>query len=147
MDEFALGKRHTYGTILVDLEQRRPLALLPAREAPTVAQWLEAHPGVEVIVRDRAEVYAEAARLGAPTAGQVADRFHLLQNLADVLTDVFRAHTSQLARVNAQGIAMPTPLHDPAAPATNSSPSSVPLALPSSSTAAARLARQRRTQR
>ena len=147
MDEFALGKRHTYGTILVDLERRRPLALLPAREAPTVAQWLEAHPGVEVIVRDRAEVYAEAARLGAPTAGQVADRFHLLQNLADVLTDVFRAHTSQLARVNAQGIAMPTPLHDPAVPATGASPSSVPLAPPQASTAAARLARQRRTQR
>jgi transposase len=147
VDEFALRKRHTYGTLLVDLERRRPLALLPDREATTVAQWLEAHPGVEVVVRDRAEVYAEAARLGAPTALQVADRFHLLQNLTEVLTDVFRAHASQLARIHAQGLAVPTPLHDPAAPATGSSPSSVPLAPPSSSTAAARLARQRRTQR
>jgi transposase len=131
----------------VDLKRRQPLALLPDREATTVAQWLEAHPGVEVYVRDRAEAYAEAARLGAPLACQVADRFHLLHNLADVLTDVFRAHASQLARINAQCIAVPTPLHDPAAPATGSSPSSVPLAPPSSSTAAARLARQRRTQR
>jgi transposase len=92
VDDFALRKRHTYGTILLDLERRRPLALLPDREAAIVAQWRQAHPGIEVIVRDRAEAYAEAARLGAPTACQVADRVHLLQNLADVLTDVFRAH-------------------------------------------------------
>src|SRR5262245_882260 len=145
VDDFALQKRHTYGTLLVDLEQGRPLALLPDREAATVAQWLKAHPGVEVVVRDRAEAYAEAARLGAPAACQVADRFHLLQNLADALTQVFTAHASQLARVNAQGIAVPTPLHDPADPAAGLS--SVPLAPPQFSTAATRLARQRRTQR
>ena len=104
MDDFALRKRHSYGTLLLDLERRQPLALLPDREAATVATWLEAHPGVEVLVRDRAEAYAEATRLGAPLACEVADRFHLLQNLPDVLTDVFRAHAPQLARINAQCI-------------------------------------------
>lgn len=130
VDDFALRKRHTYGTLLLDLERRQPLALLPDREATTVAQWLEAHPGVEVVVRDRAEAYAEAARLGAPAACQVADRFHLLHNLAEVLTDVCRTHAPQLARINAQGIAVPTPLHDPADPATGPGLSSVPLAPP-----------------
>ena len=147
VDEFALRRRHTYGTLLLDLERRRPLALLPDREATTVAQWLAAHPGGEVVVRDRAEAYAEAARLGAPTALQVADRFHLLQNLADVLTPVFTAHAPQLARVNPPRLAAPTPVHDPACPGGAPAPASVPLAPPPSSTAAARLARQRRTQR
>jgi transposase len=140
MDDFALRTRHTYGTILLDLARRRPVALLPDREATTVAQWLQAHPGVEVLVRGRVEAYAEAARLGTPTACQVADRFHLLQNLADVLTQVFTAHAPQLARITTQRTAAPTPVHDPSCPAAAPEPSSVPLAPQPSSTVAARLA-------
>jgi transposase len=147
VDDFALRRRHTYGTLLLDLARRRPVALLPDREATTVAQWLQAHPGVEVLVRDRAEAYAEAARLGAPAACQVADRFHLLHNLADVLTDVFRAHAPQLARVTAQHTRAPAPVHDPADPATVPSLSTVPLAPLQSSTRAVALAAARRTQR
>lgn len=147
MDDFALRKRHTYGTLLLDLDRRRPLTLLPDREAATVAQWLQAYPGIKVLVRDRSEVYAEAARLGAPTALQVADRFHLLQNLADVLTDVFRAHAPQLARVHTQHLTAPPLVHDPADPATGPRRSTVPLAPPQPSTRARALAAARRAQR
>jgi transposase len=112
VDDFALRKRHTYGTILVDLERRQPVALLPERTAEPVAQWLREHPGVEVIARDRSSAYAEGARQGAPNATQVADRFHVLQNLRETLDQVFTTQGPALDAVNAAMRQQPVPLPD-----------------------------------
>jgi len=112
VDDFALRKRHTYGTILVDLERRQPVALLPERTAEPVAQWLREHPGVEVIARDRASAYAEGARQGAPNATQVADRFHVFQNLRETLDQVFTTQGPALDAVNAAMCQQPVPLPD-----------------------------------
>jgi transposase len=96
VDDFAFRRGTRYGTILVDLEHRRLVDVLPDRSANTFAQWLQEHPGVEVVSRDRGGEYAEAARRVAPHAVQVADRFHLLKNLKDVVSRVFRQHVEVL---------------------------------------------------
>jgi transposase len=90
IDDFALRKGQTYGTILVDIEQNHLVDLLPDREKATVKAWLKAHPGVKAISRDRGGTYAEAAREAAPLAIQVADRFHLSQNLGETLERILR---------------------------------------------------------
>lgn len=92
IDEFALLRGHTYATLLVDLEARRPIDVLPGREAEPVAQWLAGHPEVEIVCRDRASAYAEAAKQAAPQATQVADVWHLWNNLTKAVEKTVAAH-------------------------------------------------------
>ena len=92
VDDFALRKRATYATIIVDLEARRPIEVLEGRESGPVAAWLKAHPQIEVACRDRARAYAEAIATGAPQAPDVADRWHLWHNLAEAVDKVVRVH-------------------------------------------------------
>lgn len=99
VDDFCFRKCKTYGTIIVDLEQNKPVTLLKDRSAETLSLWLKEHPGIEVVSRDRAKAYERGIKEGAPNAIQVADRFHLLQNLAQTLYEVFGIHSEDLKAV------------------------------------------------
>lgn len=104
VDDFAIRKGRTYGTILVDLEQHRAIELLPDRSAQTLEKWLRDHPGVEVISRDRSTEYTKGATAAAPEAIQVADRFHLLLNLRQAVERLLDRNRTQF-----RGIVLPLP--------------------------------------
>jgi transposase len=148
-DEWAWRKRRRYGTILVDLETHQVIDLLPDDQRATITAWLQAHPGVEVISRDRSGPFALAATEGAPRAQQVADRFHLLQNLAQTLQRVFERHSGQLEAVRTRAPdsgnpAMPTASGAaPARPAPeNTPPALAQSSVPAPSGPATRVQRQ-----
>jgi len=99
VDDFAWTKRRRYGTILVDLETHRLLALLADCEVETVAAWFRQHPSVQIVTRDRSFTFADAIRRGAPHALQIADRFHLHLNAMDCLETILSKEQTILRRV------------------------------------------------
>ena len=72
-----------YGTIIVDLENNKVIELLPDREAKTLSRWLEQHPSVEIVSRDRSQTYASATTEANKNIIQIADRWHILANLTE----------------------------------------------------------------
>jgi transposase len=96
VDDWAWRRGQRYGSIIVDLERRQPIKLLPDRTAESLATWLREHPGIDVISRDRAGAYADGARQGAPDAVQVADRFHILANVGELLERVLGSRRAAL---------------------------------------------------
>lgn len=132
MDDWALRKGQQYGTILVDLEQGRPIELLGSREAEAVTAWLQAHPEIEVVSRDRGKDYIKAATEGAPQAEQVADRWHLLNNLREAVVSFLQQKpaclqaAAQVSEPDQPGEPLPAPEQAETNPAGDGSVATVP---------------------
>ncbi|MDO9713877.1 ISL3 family transposase [Paracraurococcus sp. LOR1-02] len=107
VDEWAWRRGHRYGTVLVDLERNRVVDLLPDRQAESLAAWLKANPSVAIIARDRAGVFADGIRQGAPGAIEVADRWHLLRNLGDAVHAAAQHHHAAARRIGKEIMAHP----------------------------------------
>ena len=113
IDDWAWRRNHRYGTIICDLERRRPVTLLPDREPATATAWLERHQEITVVARDRGGGYGEAVTRALPQATQVADRWHLMENASRAFLDAVRKTMRQIrAAIGATTIGrtnLPTP--------------------------------------
>jgi len=88
VDDWAYKKGSTYGTIIVDGRTHKPIDLLDGRDAKTLKEWLKNNKQVKIVTRDRASAYASAISEILPKAMQIADRFHLHQNLLTAIKNV-----------------------------------------------------------
>lgn len=105
IDDFAWRRNHRYGTIVCDLERRRPVVLLRDREQVTAESWLKGRPSIAIVARDRGGGYGEAATRALPDAVQIADRWHLMENASRAFLDAVRASMRQIrAAVGATAI-------------------------------------------
>jgi transposase len=96
IDDWAWRRNHRYGTIICDLERRRPVTLLPDREPATATAWLGRHQEITVVARDRGGGYGEAVTRALPQATQVADRWHLVENASRAFLDAVRKTMRQI---------------------------------------------------
>ena len=90
IDDFAIKKRETYGTVMIDIESRKIIDMIPSREYEDVKEWLKTYPNIGLVSRDGSATYRKAISDALPNATQVSDRFHLLKGLTDYAKDYLK---------------------------------------------------------
>ncbi|MBZ9753489.1 transposase [Deinococcus sp. HMF7604] len=101
VDDWAIQKGQSCRTVLVDLERHQVIDVLKDRSTAVLRDWHRAHPGIEIVTRDRASEYSRAVTEAAPQALQVADRWHLLCNLSGMVREWIlreRTHWKEVIR-------------------------------------------------
>ena len=103
IDDFAFKKRHTYGTIMIDIDTHRIIDLLPSREIRDVAEWLSSFPNLEIVSRDGSVSYNSAVKQANADIIQISDRFHLLKGLTDAARTVITSLVEKVLKLTKQG--------------------------------------------
>jgi transposase len=96
IDDWAWRRNQRYGTIVCDLERRKPVTLLPDREPATAEAWFSGQPQITVVARDRGGGYALAVAKALPSATQVADRWHLMENASHAFLEAVQKSMRQI---------------------------------------------------
>lgn len=96
VDDFGFKRGNGSGTIMVDLERHKIVDIPEGHSTKLIAHWLGQRPGLEVLARDRSNVCREGIDAGAPKARQIADRWHLLHNLTQVLENFLLTKRTEL---------------------------------------------------
>ncbi|KAA9011220.1 MULTISPECIES: ISL3 family transposase [Sphingobium] len=107
IDDFAFRRGQTYGTIVCDLERRKPVTLLPDRALETSRAWLAKRPSISIVARDRGGGYGEAIARGLPHAEQVADRWHLMENSSRAFLDAVSKSMRQIRQAVGSNVVDP----------------------------------------
>ena len=107
IDDFAFRRGQTYGTIICDLERRKPITLLPDRALETSRAWLAKRPSISIVARDRGGGYGEAVARGLPNAKQVADRWHLMENSSRAFLDAVSNSMRQIRQAVGSNVVDP----------------------------------------
>jgi transposase len=106
IDDWSWKRGLRYGTLICNLENRRPIDVLPDRSVETVSAWFEQRPSIEIVSRDRSSEYAAAISQGAPQALQVADLWHIGKNLTESVETLLARCRAEIRR-GLQGQALP----------------------------------------
>ena len=104
VDDWAYRKGQRYGTIICDLETHEIIDVLEGRDKEHFEKWLRGHPNIEVVSRDRSSAYASAVNTVLPEAVQIADRFHITQNLLDALNDTMKSLMPEVVKIADEGV-------------------------------------------
>lgn len=91
IDDFAIKKRHTYGTIMVDIDTHKVIDIINSRELEDVKKWLDTYKNLNIVSRDGSNIYRNAISKSHPSAIQITDRFHLIKNLSEYCREYLKS--------------------------------------------------------
>lgn len=99
IDDFSTKKGNTYCTVVCDADSHKPVAVLNGRDGSALKEWLKKNKHIKTVTRDRASAYAKVVSEELPDAMQIADRFHLHQNLLEIVKKCIASALPEIVRI------------------------------------------------